>query len=66
MHRFDPPLPYYYHTCVLLNVFLPVGHVISFFSKRIIYALWYSGPSWIEVKVRNADLEVTFSSASYF
>ena len=33
MHRLDAPLPYYYHTCVLINAFLPVGHVISFFSK---------------------------------
>lgn len=33
MHRLDAPLPYYYHTCVLINAFLPVGNVISFISK---------------------------------
>ena len=33
MHRLDPPLPSYSKTCVLINVFLLVGHVISFFSK---------------------------------
>ena len=33
MQRLDAPLPSYYHTCVLINAFLLVGHVISFFSK---------------------------------
>ena len=33
MHRLDPTLPSYSQTCVLINAFLPVGHVISFFLK---------------------------------
>ena len=62
MHRLDPPLPSYSQTCVLINAF-STGPTCHFSRKRIIYALWYSGPSWIEVKVRKAALEVTFSSA---
>ena len=44
MHRLDAPLRSYYLTCVLINAFLPVGHVISFFSKAHYLCFLVLGP----------------------